>query len=122
MVKNYDGFEDKKRRKFIESIFSSAQNTYKLLENILTWSRTQTGNIDFTPDVVDIGYFTDSVMPVLKEMADKKEVSLVSMVKKDDLVWVDKDSIELVFRNIISNAIKFSYRKGEVKIYAKRQT
>lgn len=91
-------------------------NTFRLLENLLTWSRAQSGKIVFTPALVDMNALLNHVYELLKPMAANKKVGLIMKIEAPVIMKADASMIELVFRNLISNAIKFTPEGGIVEI------
>jgi len=93
-------------------------NTFKLLENLLEWSRLQAGGITFTPTRICIGSLVKENIRLLKEIANQKEIN-----RETDLgssyVFADKEMINSVVRNLLINSFKFSFRNGSVTISEK---
>lgn len=95
---------------------SAIENVYKLLNNLLFWSKSQKGELKFNPEPNKIQYFVDMALSVLIDSAKTKEIKIgfEQFVRK--IVYVDSEMILSVFRNIISNSIKFSEKHGEIFI------
>lgn len=94
----------------------TALKGYKLLENLLEWSRMQTGKITFEPENINLKDVIDNNIDLLKQNALKKEISLSSNLHETILVNGDQNMINTIFRNLISNAIKFTHKRGEISI------
>jgi signal transduction histidine kinase len=84
------------------------------LENLLEWSRSQTGNIDFTPDVFDLSGMLEENRLLLSTQANAKKISLQNVGTSALVVSAHKQSINTVIRNLISNAIKFTPEGGRI--------
>ena len=93
----------------------SAKATYKLLEDLLSWARMQSGKLKASPQVYPIEDSITKVVTVAQETAHKKEIKLTSDVTKGN-VFADQNMITTVIRNIISNAIKFTPRGGGITV------
>lgn len=119
LIKDYDYFDDEKKKKFIQSIYESSDNMYKLLENLLNWSRMQTGRIEWNPENIDLNKLADENVSLLKTAAVNKNINFFSELDTGTTVYADVDMVTMVFRNLITNAIKFTQEGGEVKIIAK---
>ncbi|MHC1707115.1 MAG: PAS domain S-box protein [Bacteroidales bacterium] len=115
---NYDKYSDEEKKVILGNISNSAHNTYKLLENLLHWSEIQTGSITFRPDFYDVSTLINETIRLLKPQADLKSILIFSEVNFNTEVFVDSDMIKTVFRNIISNAIHYSFPSSKVKITA----
>jgi len=103
----------------IRLLNEQAQQSYKLLENLLEWSRSQKGLIKFNPGPICIGVLTDEVIGSLKQIADNKSITVTSKIKKGLFIYADKYMLSTILRNLISNAIKFTYEHGMVTITTK---
>jgi len=89
-----------------------------LMNNLLIWSRTQLNGIQFQPEVLELSELTKQVLHQMEGMASLKKVSLqMNFSHIPVLVKVDKNMIEIVLRNLISNAIKFTESGGFVRIH-----
>jgi len=106
------------RREINGLIHDSAKHLHNLLENLLTWSRSQTGRITYKPDLIDLYEIAEENIKLLKLNADNKNISLVNHIAPQTKAFADKDMITLVIRNLMSNAIKFTPEHGEIKIIA----
>jgi len=120
LTAEYENLSDTERRSYIENISMAANSTYSLLENLLEWSRTQTGKIKFAPTTFDLNGIINETMNLHQTQASKKGIKLISEVPFNTFVNADKNMVKTVLRNLFSNAVKFS-ASGEVRITAKRQ-
>ncbi|MFZ0283072.1 MAG: hybrid sensor histidine kinase/response regulator [Bacteroidales bacterium] len=100
----------------IQILNDSAKSGYEILQNLLDWSRSQTGMITFNPGIINLKELIDENISDLKLCSSRKEINLFSDVKADLPVFSDKNVIDTVLRNLISNAIKFTHKSGTVKI------
>ena len=120
LLLEYENLSDAERRSYIENINLASNTSYRLLENLLEWSRSQTGKIRFMPGTFDLNSVVNEVMNLLQSQAAKKGIKLVSEIPFNTLVFADKNMIRTVLRNLFSNGIKFS-SGGEVRITAKKK-
>ncbi len=100
----------------------SAQKLYSTLENLLEWSRTQTGRIEFKPELIDLREIAFNITYILKQNANDKNIMLASNIYDETIVKADKNMITTVIRNLVANAIKFTDDYGRVTISAKEIT
>lgn len=119
LLDKYDQYDDDTKKQHIEKIYQTSKNTFQLTENLLTWARTQTGKTAFQPAESDIGILVNDVTSQIKDLAEKKEITIVNNIYQNTKVYIDFNSIQTVLRNLLTNAIKFSYRNGNVYINAK---
>ena len=115
----YYQLSDEKKHEIIKSIGETSKFANRLLEDLLHWARTQTGRIEFNPEPLNLRRTVNTTIELLKSQASKKNIKLVSLIDPTYIVNADRNMTETIFRNLISNAIKFSSENGEVKISAK---
>lgn len=116
LSENYDKYDDNKRNKFINIIKTSAYRSNELLENLLTWAQNQSNTIDFNPTKVSLKNSIEEVFGLLNVQAAKKDISLQSNFSINCTVLADKNMLLTIFRNLVSNAIKFSNPNSVVSI------
>jgi PAS domain S-box-containing protein len=119
LMAEYDNITDAEKRSYIENITMAANTTYRLLENLLEWSRTQTGKIKFVPANFDLNAVINEIMNLHQTQASRKGIKLISEVPFNTMVFADKNMVRTVLRNLFSNAVKFS-ASGEVRISARQ--
>jgi signal transduction histidine kinase len=112
----FDEITDAEKRSYLGIIRQSSQHIYSLLDNLLTWSRAQSGRIDFKPEPVDLSEIVETSIDVVRSMADNKQISLYTDFTKDVIVKADKNMLFTVLRNLLSNAIKFTQNGGSVTV------
>jgi PAS domain S-box-containing protein len=116
LYEDFDDFSESDKRKFIKNIWDAAESTYKLLENLLQWSRAQAGKISYQPEVVELSNIANENVAVIKPHAEGKRIKLSSDVSFNTEVFADSNMIHTVIRNLVSNAIKFTPKDGKVTI------
>lgn len=95
----------------------SATNLYSLLENLLLWSRMQQGSIPFNPQSWLMFQIVEEFLTM--ESANNKGITIVYEIPDQIAVWADKNMLETIIRNLISNAVKFTPKGGKISISAK---
>ena len=121
LLKNdYDSYSEEEIKRFIGIIHESSKHGFDLLENLLQWSRSQTGRIAFLPEVVSLKDIIKGCVDLLKTTADKKGIKIYTDMNDDLEVFGDIEMLSTVFRNLISNAIKFTPQGGRIKIKARQ--
>ncbi|MDH4295264.1 MAG: tetratricopeptide repeat-containing sensor histidine kinase [Cyclobacteriaceae bacterium] len=98
----------------------SLKNLFALLENLLEWSRSQTGNIEFSPEPFDLGAVLEENKSLLKAQAENKRINIVNENAEELVVQAHKNSVSTVVRNLISNAIKFTPEDGMITLNLRR--
>lgn len=101
------------------SIHASASSIIQLLQGLLEWSQLQRGNISFNPQVILLKSSVEKTINLLSESARAKNITLFSNVPESTRVFADNHMLESVIRNLVSNAIKFTPKGGQIEINAK---
>ncbi len=98
-----------------------SQMLISLIENMLVWGRGQEDMIRFAPSENDLADIVLTNISILKETADRKNISLNFTQVGRAVGWIDRDLIDIVVRNLLSNAIKYTNPGGKVTISVKEQ-
>jgi len=104
-----------------QDIDKSLKNLFNLLENLLEWSRSQTGSIDFKPEEFDLAVVLKENEELLKGQALNKKIRIVDENKMSLPVRIHRHSINTVVRNLLSNAIKFTGEDGSITLHAEEK-
>ena len=91
-------------------------NTSIFLDNLLNWAKSQMQGIQAKPMDVDIKEVADENILLLQSMADKKRIHLQNSITSSANAYVDPNMMNLILKNLISNAIKFSLKGGTIDI------
>jgi PAS domain S-box-containing protein len=114
---NYlDRLSINEQKRIIASISDASKQTLSLLENLLQWSRSQTGNLSFEPEIINLKEVINCEVNHLKTQLNNKNISIQQDVADDIMLQADRNMISTVFRNLISNAIKFTHKNGFIYI------
>ncbi len=111
---NFDNFKG-----YMEMMHHEIENTHKLLENLLLWSRNQKGDIELKPELLDPKTIAKDILSLLKGLAEKKGIQIKNNIPENLLVKADKQMLSTVIRNLVSNAIKFTNQDDVITINAK---
>ncbi len=115
LIDNLRNYNVEVSEKYSKVIHSSAQNTLNLLDNLLNWAKSQTGEISFEPEKTSL----NSIIQEIIEVSDFeiKNISLTH-IKSDDIeVFADQNMLKTILRNLVSNALKFTKSNGKIDIY-----
>ena len=97
----------------------SARNLYRLLDNLLEWSQIQQGVIRFKPDVIHLDIIMDGIFDVIQESAKRKGIALETHFPDGLVLFADANMLQSILRNLLSNALKFTAKGGNITISAK---
>jgi len=112
---NFSKYDDLKKKKIIHTISEGAKNTYSLLENLLTWARSQKGDIKFDSKILSLNKLISDNINLLTDMTAKKNIKVIFEPKDDIDVFADFNMINFILRNLLTNAVKFTPQCGEIK-------
>jgi PAS domain S-box-containing protein len=103
---------------YIKIINSSAKNTLILLDNLLNWAKSQTGQLSFNPEKILFSEVVHEIIALSKNIAKSKNIALECSCTDNLEIYVDVNMLNTVLRNLISNAIKFTNIGGHIKVSA----
>jgi signal transduction histidine kinase len=115
----FDKYENAEKKQMVSYIHQGIGNAYSLLDNLLQWASTQRGTIHFEPSKIDLFLLAQTTCNLLNQSAIKKSITLQNEVDEGFCIQADYNMISAIVRNLVSNAIKFTPKGGEVKLGAK---
>jgi signal transduction histidine kinase len=89
-----------------------------LLVNLLEWSNTQMGKMEFNPEYIDMVALIEEASALSSDGARQKSITMIMDLPQSIIVFADKVMISIVLRNLISNALKFTYPDGKITVSA----
>lgn len=104
------------RKRLLGNLKNSASYSLELLENLLHWSRLEEGESNYHPEEVKLNTLISNCLSLYSENAKSKNIKLVTEIAGTYTCYVDRIMMETVYRNLISNAIKFSNPGGKITI------
>lgn len=112
--KNLEEYSSEEIHLFLSKIIESGESTFKLLEDLLTWGRSQLGKLIVSPSNIPLQAVVNECIDNYKMMAQNKQISLVCEIPPDLFVYADYDMVKFVIRNLVHNGIKFTPSGGKV--------
>ena len=107
------------RLELVNDLDVVTKNTYSILENLLNLSSARIGKIEFSPTKFDIKELIEELVKSIEPQFRKKSIKIISTIE-DDIIFADINMIEVVLRNIIVNAVKFSDEGGIIELHSDR--
>lgn len=108
-------------KKLVDDLRIKVDMTTDFLENLLTWARNQMYKIESKPQPVDLKKIAHDNVALLTPVADKKDVKLIVDIDSNFEAFADSNMINLVVRNLVVNAIKFTSEGDEIRLSVKRE-
>ncbi len=119
-----NNFDELTRDELLDSISlmkNNAAGVSYLLENLLTWSRSQRGTIEYNPIPLQVSFLIQNNISVVSLQAEKKNIKIINELSEDFEIFADVNTLTTVIRNILSNAVKFTPHKGKIAVNAEKK-
>ena len=110
MVKNFHELDEETFLKGLKIIESASSHAYKLLENLLIWARNQTEKSQFTPEMLNLSQLVNEALKTVESTAVHKNITLSTSLNKSLQVFADRNMLDSIIRNLVTNAVKFSFK------------
>jgi PAS domain S-box-containing protein len=108
---DYNGIDE-----YATMIQTSSWRAMDLLTNLMEWSRSQTGRIEFNPVNINMVELIEEATDLLRESAYQKNITISKSLPASLIAFADKSMINTILRNLISNAIKYTNPDGKIDI------
>jgi len=109
----YEELQPHETKAYLDELYSSTSNLYTLIENLLEWSRIQSGSMTFQPEEID---FKELMEEVISQTAQLKSISIKNHINNCLMIHGDRAMIRSLMQNLISNAIKFTHEGGSINV------
>ncbi|MCX6310394.1 MAG: PAS domain-containing sensor histidine kinase [Bacteroidetes bacterium] len=117
-LRNYD---IDKIETFVKNINEVSISTINLLEELLLWVKTQTGQLIFEPQELNLPEICNEILGLLDLSINKKNILIKKIFPLDLVFYGDKNMVKFIIRDIVSNAIKFTNPGGQITIAAQQK-
>lgn len=114
--KNIDKLEKENIRELSLILSDSAKSGYAILQNLLDWSRSQTGLLKINPESINLRNLIEENISNLQLAAANKGIKMCNEVEENVFILVDKNMINTILRNLLSNAVKYTYKSGKIVV------
>lgn len=118
LVEEFDTLTKEEFKEMVFSLNEALHAQYKFLDDLLSWSRIQSGRIVFDPVNLNLYSEVEKVLRLFESNIKNKKIGILTNINSNLHVNADDDMISLLLRNIISNAIKFTNTNGAIEITA----
>ncbi len=116
IFKHYKDLSEKELIEYLNLIKNTTKNSIEFLNNLLIWARTQTGRIKFEPIEIDLKNLINDVIEFVQVSADRKFININNNIQENTCIYADINMMDTIFRNLLTNAIKFTGENGIITI------
>jgi len=120
MAEQLDTLPLKEIQKMAVMMSKSATNLYSLLDNMLQWTKINQGKITFEPQKLNLKKISQDAISILKPNADAKNIKINHFAEDELTVFADIFMLKTILRNLVSNAIEFTNKDGQINISAQQ--
>jgi len=113
---NYGAIEEDEKQMGVKKINEGLNHIYALLENLLTWSRSQTGKIKFEPQDFCLADLIKMNINLYAVPAGKKGIQIDYTLPEEAIAYADKEMVSTIIRNLLNNAVKFTKLDSKITI------
>lgn len=118
LLTSHKSFSNDELEDVFKTIHQTSDKTYKLLNNLLLWAQSQKGDIQMNKERLNIFELANANIKLQTEPAQNKNTELINHIKEDRFVYADKNMMDTVIRNLLTNAIKYT-EGGKITISSK---
>jgi signal transduction histidine kinase len=108
--------DEDERLSMKKDLLQATQHTQQMLSNLLSWSKSQMNGVTVNMAKVNLLEALQSTFDIHQTIAAEKGIQLINQLKGDVFIWADADMLQLIIRNLINNAIKFTRPGGEIVV------
>ncbi|MBA4317561.1 MAG: hypothetical protein C0412_04095 [Flavobacterium sp.] len=116
LTNEFDALSDDEKKESIAGIYDLSNNSYKLLDNLLQWARIQIGKAEFNPELFNLLYELSPAILLYSQSAKHKNITIENCIERNTFIIADRNMLNTIIRNLISNSIKFCNRGGHIVI------
>ncbi|HON17885.1 MAG TPA: PAS domain-containing sensor histidine kinase [Salinivirgaceae bacterium] len=120
LLQNFNDFSSEELHQYIVKLNRSAQNSYNLLENLVAWARSQREMVQVSPQRANIISVIKENLELLAPFSERKKVEIIEEFPDFVEAVFDEDTIRTVIRNLLFNALKYSYPGGKIVVQVQR--
>jgi len=105
-------------KEFTTEIYKALKGQFKLLENLLSWSRLQLGRMEFIKKRIILKELTDEIVEIVSGSSKQKQITVINEVEMSFEIIADINMLRSILYNLIANAIKFTQSGGQITIHS----
>ncbi len=118
LQEEFEELTDEERREMVAQIINSSNLAVSLLNQLLDWITLQTGKMPYHPVSQKLHETVEDIADLFKSLADSKDIRIETSIPEHIVVYADRNMLQSILRNLVSNALKFTARGGKIIIKA----
>ncbi len=107
--------------KYNEMILSTTKSAFGLLNTLMEWARSQTGQITVNPQNISMKFLVANAIAIVQGNALNKNITIENKCREEDIVFADDTLTKTILRNLLANAIKFTHKNGKVIVSTQKK-
>ncbi len=112
---------EKRIAQYFDYLSKSVQNLSTLTSQLLSWTFSHKGDFNFKIENINVREISDRTLELFEYQLTEKRIMIINSIENDLFVRADENAFLTIFRNIVSNAIKFTNKKGQIILEATKQ-
>lgn len=113
---DFDDLSDKEKKEMVANINKTSNTSFSLVDNLLTWSRSQRDKVEIYPAHHDLAEVVKETLYLLNATAAAKNININNFISTSHIGYFDKNMVLTIVRNLVSNAIKFTHPGGLIEL------
>lgn len=116
LTNDFENIPKEEQLEYLNLMKNSSQGVLEMLKNLLDWSRFQRGHIKLNIENIIIKNLVNQCISIFELTTKEKNINIINNIKNDLNANTDYNLFQTIFRNILSNAIKFSNDGGIIEV------
>lgn len=121
ILENYESMDEEEKKYYLNLIISSTDSLYDLMENLLLWSKIESGKAHFEKKSIKLAELVALTITPLQNTAIKKNIRLISNINPSIYIHESELTLTTIIRNLVSNALKFTPTGGNIRVEAEEK-
>ena len=122
MLSSGDEMNEGDKKVLTDIVYKKSKQSYALVDNLLKWAGANSGKISFNPELINLTKIIDVNVSLLEASNYNKKIAIRNHLPEKTMVFADRNMVDTIVRNLISNALKFTHNLGTIDVLEKKAT